>query len=106
MVIATQKTIFEIMVPRNQCLELNHLLVCKDFGEKWKRYNITIFIVGFKKQEGGFIFHPECYSANNLPTETIESFIVQISSLEEITNKDVIQDFINEVVQKFFKTKD
>ncbi len=105
MVTPTQKTIFEIMVPKEQCLGLNHLLVCKDFGEKWKKYNIGIFIVGFKKQEGGFVFHPECYSANNLPTNTIESFIVQISSLEEIANKDVIQDFINEVVQDFFKPK-
>lgn len=101
-----KETIFRLFIPKESALDLNRFLDASrknNFDEKWKRYNIQVFIVGFVNLEGGKIFHPECFSTNTLPVDTVKEFIVQISSLDEKTNDQILHGFVKQLSENLFK---
>lgn len=90
------KSVVEVIVPKEKALELSRLLVCSNnnsWSDAWKRHKIEVFVVGFVNEKDERIFQTECYSANNLPTDIIKEFLVQVFSLEETTNVEILQRF-------------
>ncbi len=102
----TKETVFRLLVPLDLALDLNRLLVSSkenNWGEKWRPYNINVFITGFVNLEGKKVFQTECYSTNSLPVGTVKDFIVQVSSFDEKTNPEILHGFTRHLSETFFK---
>jgi hypothetical protein len=103
-VIQREKTVVELVVPKKFALQINKILIAsnkRNFGQRWKPYNINICISGYIQHDGEKVFEVERISTNCLPVNVISDFILEISSFDEKTNKDILNTFTGELCHNF-----